>query len=334
MEIKTVLVTGGGGFLGKAIVKQLIEKGKSVVSFSRTRYPELEALDVRQIQGDLADPAAVANAFNGIDAVFHVAAKAGIWGPFDAFYKANVTGTRNVIHACLENQVSQLIYTSSPSVVFDDSDMENADESVPYPETYLAPYPETKAMAEKEVVRAAENGLPTIILRPHLIWGPEDNHLVPGIVGRAGRLKQVGPDTDLVDTVYVDNAAYAHILASEKLIENPSLSGNVYFISQDDPISKWTMANEFLKAAGLGPVKGRVSARTAYMAGAVFEFVYNLFGITKEPPMTRFAAKELATSHWFNISKAKTDLGYRPKVSTKEGLERLRQWFLSQNRQS
>jgi len=329
MQVKNVLVTGGGGFLGKTIVKKLVAKNLSVSSFSRSFYPELETMGVTQIQGDLADKTAVVKAFEKMEAVFHVAAKPGIWGPFQEFFKTNVTGTKNVITACRENAIASLIYTSSPSVVFDEHDMENMDESLPFPEKYLAPYPETKAMAEKLVQRAAAKGLNTIILRPHLIWGPGDNHIVPTIINRARKLKQVGRKDDLVDTIYVDNAADAHLLALENLLKNPLLSGNIYFISQDDPVSKWKMINAFLAAAGLPPIKGHVSVKTAYLAGSIFEFVYTLFKIKKEPPMTRFVAKELATSHWFNISRAKKDLGYTPKVSTQEGLLRLKQWLLT-----
>ncbi len=327
MKIENVLVTGGGGFLGKVIVRKLIQKKLNVTSFSRQWYPELEKLGVAQIQGDLCNKIDVLRAFHKMDTIFHVAAKPGIWGSYQGYYSVNVTGTQNVIEACTANRVARLIHTSSPSVIFDESDMENLDESIPYPETYLAPYPETKAMAEKLVIKAAQMGLAAIILRPHLIWGPEDNHLVPGIISRAKRLKRVGPANDLVDTIYVDNAADAHILAAEKLLTNLSLSGNIYFISQDEPISKWEMANAFLSAAELPPLKGRVSARTAYLAGWMFELIYKTLGIKKDPPMTRFAAKELATSHWFNISRAKNDLGYAPAVSTQEGLKRLKEWL-------
>ncbi|WP_321492305.1 NAD-dependent epimerase/dehydratase family protein [uncultured Desulfobacter sp.] len=327
MSLGNVLVTGGGGFLGKVLVKKLVDKGENVFSFSRSRYVELDNLGVSQIQGDLADADAVTAALNDIDTVFHTAAKPGIWGAYDEYFRINVTGTANVIEACMKNKVGKLIYTSSPSVVFDDRDMQGVNESVPYPDRYLAPYPETKALAEKEVIKAAGQGLCVIILRPHLIWGPEDNHLVPGIISRASRLKIIGPDTDLVDTIYVENAADAHILAAEKLSQNPSLSGNIYFISQDEPMSKWTMANAFLAAAGLPPIKGHVSGRTAYAAGWLFEIIYKAFGIKKDPPMTRFAAKELATSHWFDISRAKKDLGYTSKISTEEGLKRLKEWL-------
>lgn len=327
MDEKHILVTGGGGFLGKAILKKLVQKKGHLTSFSRHHYPDLDRMGVSQIRGDLSVKADVFNALKDADLVFHVAAKPGIWGAYEDYYRVNVTGTEHVIAACMEHRVPHLIYTSSPSVVFDAYDMENADESVPYPDTYLAAYPETKAIAEQKIRAAADQGLSVIILRPHLIWGPEDNHLVPKILSRAKRLKRIGPEKDLTDTIYIDNAADAHILAAEKLAADPSLSGNIYFISQDEPVSKWEMADAFLEAAGLPPIKGWVSARTAFMAGAFLETLYKTLGIQKDPPITRFAAKEMATSHWFNISRAKKDLGYFPAVSTEEGLKRLKAWM-------
>ncbi|MFO7988579.1 MAG: NAD-dependent epimerase/dehydratase family protein [Desulfotignum sp.] len=329
--MEQVLVTGGGGFLGKALVKKLMERDYAVTSFSRHHHKTLAQMGVPQISGDLTDAAAVKRAVKGMQTVFHVAAKPGVWGHYKTYHAVNVTGTEHVIAACLSQGVKRLIYTSSPSVVFDGSDMENADESVPYPKSYLAPYPETKAAAEKRVRQAAQQGLDVIILRPHLIWGPEDNHLLPGILKRAKRLRIVGRTDDRMDTIYVDNAALAHVLAAQKLKENSSLSGNIYFISQDDPESKWKMVNAFLDAAGLPPVKKRVSAQTAHAAGWCFEKIYTLLGIAAEPPMSRFLAKELATSHWFDISRAKKDLEYFPEISTQEGLRRLKEW-LSRNR--
>ncbi|MCF6246769.1 MAG: NAD-dependent epimerase/dehydratase family protein [Desulfobacula sp.] len=330
MAAQKVLVTGGGGFLGKAIVKKLLKNNIEVSSFARSYYTSLDDLGVLQIQGDLSDKAAVEAAVKNIDAVFHVAAKPGLWGPYEDYYKANVIGTENVILACQKYKIGQLIYTSSPSVIFSESDQENIDETVPYPENYLAHYPATKALAEKLVSQAAKNGLPSITIRPHLIWGPEDNHLFPKLIQRAGRLKMIGRKDDLVDTIYVDNAADAHSLAFQKLSENPTLSGNIYFVSQDDPISKWKLVNAFFEIAGKPPIRGHVSARTAFIAGSVFEFVYKLLGIKKDPPMTKFGAAELSASHWFNISKAKKDLGYVPRISTQQGLENLRQWYSSQ----
>ena len=324
---KPYLVTGGGGFLGKAIVRKLRERNEIVRSFSRSHYPELASMGVEQICGDIADPVSVHRACKGVAAVFHVAAMAGIWGTYEAFYNANVTGTSNVINACRDNGVERLVHTSSPSVVFDGSDMEGIDESAPYPNVFEAHYPKTKALAEQAVMDAAGRGLPAVALRPHLIWGPGDNHLVPRILARWKRLRQIGDGGNLVDTIYIDNAADAHLLAERQLARTPEISGRIYFISQDDPIPVWEMINAILKAGGKPPVTKKISPKTAYRIGVVCETVYKLLGIRKEPPMTRFVARELATSHWFNIQAAKTDLGYRPTVSTAQGLERLAQWL-------
>ncbi|MBW2564336.1 MAG: NAD-dependent epimerase/dehydratase family protein [Deltaproteobacteria bacterium] len=324
---QNILVTGGGGFLGKAIVRRLVESGENVRSFSRRFYPELKSMGVDQIQGDIGDNSEVIKACNGIQTVFHVAAKPGVWGNYKDYYKTNVSGTKNVIEACNNHHISKLVYTSSPSVVFNGMDMEGVDESVPYPDHFHAHYPKTKAIAEQLVVSASTDKLRTIILRPHLIWGPEENNFVPRIIAKAGWLKIVGNGRNLVDTVYIDNAADAHILAAENLDKNPDISGNVYFISQDEPVLLWGLINAILKAAGLEPVKGSIPKQMAWLLGTAFEFLYKVLHIKKEPPMTRFVAEELATSHWFDISAARRDLGYSPRVSTEEGLRLLENWL-------
>ena len=325
-----VLITGGGGFLGGAIVKLLVEKGDRVRSFSRSYYPELASMGVEQFQGDISDKTSVANACKGVDLVFHVAAKAGVWGAYSDYYRTNVKGTQNVIEACIEYNVSKLVYTSSPSVIFDSTDLEGVNESFPYPGKYNAHYPKTKALAE-QAVRAVSDSLLTVILRPHLIWGPKDSHIVPGIISRAKQLAIVGNGKNLVDTIYIDNAAYAHILAAEKLDETPDISGNIYFISQGKPVLLWEMINNILKAGGLPPVKRSIPHKAAWLIGALLELVYNILNIKSEPAMTRFVADELAKSHWFDISAAQNDLGYIPGISTKEGLRRLEVWLKSFN---
>jgi nucleoside-diphosphate-sugar epimerase len=321
------LVTGGGGFLGGAIVRMLLARGDRVRSFSRSTYAGLAALGVEQIQGDLEDTHAVQKACTGVSTVFHVAAKAGVWGAWNDFYRPNVIGTLNIIDACKRCHVARLIYTSSPSVIYDGQDMENADESVPYPASFHHHYPKTKAMAEQAVRKAAAEGLPSVILRPHLIWGPGDTHIVPGLLSRAHRLRQIGDGANVVDTIYIDNAAQAHLLADAALAERPDLSGRVYFISQDDPIPVWQMINAILHAGGKPPIRKTISFKAAYVVGAIMEGVYRLFRLKGEPPMTRWGAGELASTHWFNIEAAKKDLGYRPLISTEEGLKRLEAWL-------
>ncbi len=323
------LVTGGGGFLGSVICRMLRERGEQVCSFSRGSHPGLTALGVEQFRGDLADKTAVIAAADGCDIIFHVAAKAGIWGRYDDFYNANVVGTENVIAACHTVGIARLIHTSSPSVVFDGRDIDGGDESLPYPARFEAHYPQTKALAEQRVLAAASAELATVALRPHLIWGPGDNHLVPRIVakGRSGKLRRIGRRPCLVDTVYVDNAAQAHLQAADRLSAGSPLSGKAYFISNGEPLPLWEMVNRILAAADLPPVTRTISPGAAYAAGCLCEGLWGWLRLAGEPPMTRFVAHELATAHWFSLEAARRDLGYHPEISIEQGLLRLREWL-------
>jgi len=329
---KKILVTGGGGFLGSAIARKLSLRGDWVTSLARNTYGRLESLDIRQIQADISDTNAVMRACEGMDMVFHTAAKPGVWGRYQDYYQPNVMGTENIVSACKHHQVPVLIHTSSPSVIFDGTNMEGVDESLPYPESFPTHYTKTKAMGEKIVLSAAQKGeVKAIVLRPHLIWGPGDPHLVPRVLQRAKKLVKVGKRNNLVDTIYIEDAATAHVLAGDRLAEEPALSGRVYFISQDEPIPMWDMINGILEAGGLPPISRTMPVGFVWSVGAMLEGIYKLLGIKKEPPMTRFVAKELGTAHWFDISAAIRDLGYRPQYTIKEGLEKLSRWLETQN---
>ena len=327
------LVTGGGGFLGEAVVRQLLAQGHQVVSISRQHYSNLETMGVEQVLGSIAEAKLVERAAKGCDAVFHVAAKAGMWGKYDEYYQTNVVGTQNVIAACRTHKIRKLIYTSTPSVVHAGGSIQGGDESLPYAKSFLAHYPRTKVMAEKDVLKANDGTLATVALRPHLIWGPGDNHLAPRMIARqkAGRLRLIGSGNNLVDSVYVDNAAQAHIRAFEKLDIQSACSGKAYFISQGEPLTVKTLMNGILASAGEGPVEKSVPAKVAYALGAMCEMTYGLLGVKKEPLMTRFLAKQLATEHWFDISAAQKELGYRPTVSVEEGLNRLKTYYAGQD---
>ncbi len=319
------LVTGGGGFLGEAIVRKLRARGDDVTSFSRGHYPAIEALGARTVQGDVADAGAVLRAADGADLVFHVAAKPGVWGPAEAYEAANVRGTENVLEACRRHGIRRLVHTSSPSVVFGGHDEAGVDESVPYPGRYLAHYPRTKAISERAVLAANSADLATVALRPHLIWGPGDNHLVPRIVGRAkaGKLRLVGGGTNLVDHVYVDNAADAHLAAADRLAPGSAVAGKAYFVTNGEPLPIAELIGRILEAAGLPRERRSVSPAVAYAAGTVAEVVFKALKIESEPRMTRFLARQLSCAHWYDISAARRDLGYEPAVSTEEGMRRL-----------
>ncbi|WP_299787962.1 2-alkyl-3-oxoalkanoate reductase [uncultured Shewanella sp.] len=329
-QVKRAFVTGAGGFLGKAVCRRLIAAGIEVTGYARGTYPDLSAMGVDMVQGDIADADAVVDAMKGCDLVFHVASKAGVWGSKQSYFSPNVDGAANVINACKRLHIEYLVYTSTPSVTFAGVDEAGVNEAAPYAEKYLNYYGESKAIAEQMVLDANGSDLKTVALRPHLIWGPEDPHLVPRVIerARAGRLKLVGQEDKLVDTIYVGNAAYAHILAAQNLTDvNTSAAGKAYFLSNDEPITMAAMLNKILNCVDLPEVNKRVPANLAYAVGVLLETVYGLLGKTQEPLMTRFVARQLSTSHYFDISAAKRDLGYSPLVSIDSGMEKLRAYL-------
>ena len=324
-----ILVTGGGGFLGSAICRQLLARGDEVIAYQRSSSEALEKLGVQIIQGSITDVDLLISASKGADAIIHTAAKAGLSVQYDDFFRPNVSGTENVIEACHRNGIRYLVFTSSPSVTHADGDIEGGDESLPYAESYNSPYPATKALAEQAVIAANCSDLHTVSLRPHLIWGPGDNHLLPHLLERAssGTLRLPGPDK-LIDTVYIDNAARAHLLALEKLQTEPqTVGGKAYFISNDEPLTQAQVIGGLLEAAGQEVSIQSISPRIATTAGALIESVWKICGLKSEPPLTRWSAEHLSTAHWYDISAAKRDLDYTVEVSITEGLKRLAESF-------
>ncbi|MEQ8514220.1 MAG: NAD-dependent epimerase/dehydratase family protein [Chromatocurvus sp.] len=320
-----ILVTGGGGFLGQAICRQLLAQGDEPVAFQRSAATALAGTGISERRGDIRRPQDVLAAAEGCAAIIHTAGKAGPWGD-PALYRANnVDGTQNVLDACNALDIRRLVFTSSPSVAHGGGDIEGGDESLPYPDHYAAPYPATKAAAEQRVMAASGDRLHTVSLRPHLVWGPGDNQLLPRLVERArrGPVKLPGANK-LIDTVYIDNAARAHLLALAALDNNPACLGRTYFISNDDPWTQAKIIGALLGAVGVDAHIKAIPAGAAKLAGALAESWWRLSRRRDEPPVTRWSAEQLATAHWYDISAARKDLGYEPLVSMVEGLARLR----------
>jgi nucleoside-diphosphate-sugar epimerase len=318
-----VLVTGGTGFLGRRLVERLLAAGRPVTVLSRRPAPDLAARGVRFVSAPLSDAAAVTAACAGAETVFHLAAQVGVWGRYRDFYAANVLGTRAVLDGCRQQGVARLVHTSTPSVVYTGRDLSGADESAPLTTRCPSSYPLTKAIAEAEVLRANSAALRTVALRPHLVWGPGDPHLVPRILARAraGRLQIIGSGRNRVDLVHVENAVDAHLLAEAALRRTDSpAAGRPYFITNGEPVVLWDWINELLRSAGEPPVTRRISLGLATMIGGLCELTWRLGRIRGEPPMTRFVAAELAKDHWFDISAARRDLGYAPRISMAAGL--------------
>ena len=325
-----VLVTGAGGFLGRAVVDRLLRRGHQVRGYARGSYPDLAARGVEMVRGDLADARASAAACAGCQAVVHVAALVpGMPGSAHRYHAVNVSGTEAIIAGCRAHGVNRLVFASSPSVVFAGHDLCGADESVPYPGHYDSPYARTKALAEQAVLAANGATLATAALRPHLIWGPGDRHLVPALIARArrGRLAQIGRGPFRIDVTYIDSAAEAHALAVERLAGGARAAGRAYFISQGEPVDLWQFVGRLLKLAGAPPVRRRVPRWLALGAAGVVEGTCSVLRPAAAPPLTRFLVREISSSHWFDIGAARRDLGYVPPVSIAEGLQRLaRSW--------
>jgi len=325
------LVTGGSGFLGKAIVKKLLDKGADVRVLNRKFSPDLKKLGVEVVQSDLIDAPKVIRACEGRDVIFHVAAKVDIGvTSYQDFFNVNCQGTQNIIDGCHHARVSKLVYTSSPSVISTGQHLENANEEMAYPAKFQSFYQETKARAEQMVLAAnAKRSLSTVALRPHLIYGPGDTNILPRLMERARmrKLIQVGTGQNLIDLTYIDNAASAHILAAEKLEREASIGGRAFFITDDHPVNLWDWINALVARLELPPIRKKISYRTAYLMGSIFEKLYSFLKIKKEPLMTCFVAAQLAKSHYFDISRAKRELGYIPLVSGDEGFKRTVAYF-------
>ena len=323
-----ILVTGGGGFLGKSIIRALLDRGERVRSFCRGEYPFLREWGVEVVRGDIADAEAVQAAVAGCSAVFHVAARIDIWGDYEDFYATNTRGTQHVIEACLAHGVPKLVYTSTPSVVHGGDAVSGVSEDAPYPDHFEAHYPATKALAEQAVLAANCPQLATCALRPHLVWGPGDTSMMPRVIAkaRAGRVRLIG-EPQKIDTVYIDNAVDAHLAAWERLEPGGNApAGKAYFITQGEPLEGPDFLNDLITAAGLPPVRKRIPVGVARTLAGVIEGLWTLFRVDREPPITRFVVSQLSTAHWYDISAARRDLGYAPQVSYAEGMERLRAW--------
>lgn len=328
-----ILVTGGGGFLGSAICRQLAALDHEVIAFQRGAADHLVSAGVIPARGSITDLNKLLEAARGCDAIIHTAGKAGVWGDPAEYRRVNVAGTENVIRACRELGTPILVHTSSPSIVHTGGDIGGADESLPIADHFTAPYPESKALAEKCVIAANSGRLRTTALRPHLIWGPGDPHILPRLVAKArgGTLALPGPDK-IIDTIFVENAAQAHVDALIELAGAGRCAGKAYFVTNNEPFPQGEIIRRLLTAAGIRVRIRAVPAGIARSAGFLCETAWRTLRLKSEPPVTRFSVEQLATAHWFDIRAAERDFGYTPRISIDEGLDLLRASFVAGRR--
>ncbi|MCA9132793.1 MAG: NAD-dependent epimerase/dehydratase family protein [Planctomycetales bacterium] len=323
-----ILVTGYGGFLGAEITRQLLAAGFQVRGIARGEYPALAAMGVETLRGDIGDRQTALDACVGCDAIVHTAAKAGVWGRWQEYYRINTLATSHLLEAAHRQPIAAMVHTSSPSVTFDGQPQSGVDERVPYPRRWLCFYPQTKALAEQAVLDAAHVGrLRTCALRPHLIWGVGDPHLFPRVIARArqGRLRRVGSGQNLIDTVHVSAAASAHVQAVHRLLDGDQrLNGQALFLTDGQPIACWEWITQILQCANMSPPSGSLSFAAAYRLGAMLEAAFWTLRIRREPPLTRFVAAQLALDHYFSIARARELLDYQPSIDRPAELERIR----------
>lgn len=326
------LVTGGGGFVGGAIVRELVARGWQVRSLGRSAEPALAALGVEHLRADLGAGTGLEAAVRGCDAVFHAAAKVGIGLGARDFFRTNVEGTRALLAACVAEGVPRFVHTSSPSVCFDGRDHRRASNDLPQAARFRAPYAASKAAAEELVLAAnGRAGLLTCALRPHLVFGPGDPHLLPRLVerARAGRLVVVGRGDNEVTLCYVENAAHAHVLAAERLAPGAPHAGRAYFLGQREPVLLWPWIASLLGALDIRPPRRRLPLPLASAAGLGCELLWRLLRLPSDPPMTRFLALQLARSHSYDIRPAEQDFGYQERIPMSLALERSIAWLRS-----
>lgn len=328
--VMKVLVTGGGGFLGRYLISLLESEDQQVVSYSRSRYDYLPG-SVEQVVGDLTDLTALTAAMEGCNIVYHVASKAGVWGKYDEYYQTNVIGSYNVVEACKLNAIKFLIYTSTPSVIYTSGGVEGVDESAPYPNVFKSHYAKTKAIAEKYILEQNCETLKTLSLRPHLIWGPHDPHFIPRLKHKSqnGGFRLIGTGEYKVDHIYVENAAWGHYCAAKAIQEesNGAVCGRAYFLSQNEPWPIKDLINRLMIAIGESEVNRFVPIAIATAVGTLVESVYRILDIKTEPPLSRFLVDQLSTPHWFDCRASRELLSYEPTITIEQGFERLQSWY-------
>lgn len=325
------LVTGATGFLGGSLVRRLHGMGWDVTGLGRNpkKLNELEDVGVHPFRADISKKDQLLDAFKGQEIVFHCAAFPSPWGNYELFYQANVIGTRNVVRACLENEVKRLVYVSTPSIYFDYNSRMNVKESDPLPEP-VSNYARTKLLAEEEIDKGFANGLAVISIRPRALFGEGDTVIFPRLIRRlkSGGLPILGDGENMVDLTYIENALDALLLCAES---PDSALGKKYNISNGQPVKIWKLIERICDELKYLRPRRRISYRAAYVAAGVMESVFSLIPFSPEPPLTRFSVSMMANNSSLNISAAQNELGYQPKISIEEGVGRFLKWWKGKN---
>lgn len=331
-----VVITGGLGFVGNQIAQSLRKTTEinEIIAIGRSNQPPPSKIfeGLRYVTCDLSKENLNYPWLKDVDVVFHVAAKAGVGGRYKEYFNANFVATKNLMEGCKSYGIQRFIYTSTPSVVFNNQNIRNGNESLPYLNTQISPYAFTKAKAEKLVLESHRpREFQTLAIRPHLVWGKGDPHLLPKVINRhrKKRLRIIGFGKNKMDLTHVSNVAHAHICAYRSLKRDSSFGGKPYFIGQNEPVELWPWLNDLFKGLKMSPLNKSISFKNAYILGWFLEKIWGVSRLGSDPPMTRFVASQLAHDHWFSSSSAKKDLNYEPIINMKDAMEDTLPWLKS-----
>ena len=321
------LITGATGFVGGALARRLHGMGWDVTALGRNpaKLNELEDAGMKSFRADVSKKNELAEAFKDREVVFHCAAFPSPWGNFERFYQANVIGTRNVVQACLDNNVKRLVHISTPSIYFDYSSRTGVKENDPLPEP-ISNYARTKLLAEEEIDKGFEKGLAVVSIRPRAIFGEGDTVIFPRLIPRlkSGRLPILGDGKNIVDLTYIQNVVDALLLC---VSSTENTLGKKYNISNGEPIGIWKLIERICDELQMPHPKSNISYKTADAAAGVLEFIYSLIPFSPEPPLTRVSVSMMANDTMLDISAARNELGYQPGVSVEEGVQRFLKWW-------
>ena len=323
-----VLVIGATGFLGQALARRLKELDIDVTATGRNLDvgEQLQREGILFIPSDLMDAISIRALCQGKDVVFHCAALAAPWGRYEDFYKANVIGTENVIKGCMAAHSQRLVYVSSPSIYFAFESRLNVAENDPLPARQINAYGKTKLLAEKAIDQAHAEGLPVITIRPRAIFGPGDTTILPRVMQalESGRMRIIGDGENFIDLTYIDNVVDALLLCAQSPTDT---LGKKYNITNGEPIHLWSTLEELSHRLGYPAPKGKINTSMALFLANLVELSHWALSINREPLLTRYGVAVLANSTTLNIQAARQELGYKPRISIDEGLDKFVHWW-------
>lgn len=326
-----VLVTGATGFLGQHLTQRLSELGYQVTATGRNRAigKQLEEKKITFIPADLRDSTAIRALCRNQDVVVHCGALSSPWGNRQDFYQINYLGTKHVIEGCKHHHVQRLIYVSTPSIYNQSNNQLDLTEQSPIPKRKINAYAHTKWLAEQAIDKAYQEGLPVITIRPRAIFGPKDSAIFPRLLQayHRGGIPLFKGGTNQIDLTYVDNAVDALI----RCIQAPQRClGKKYNITNDDPRPFLELLQILFRELEIPLKTKKIPYPIAYWAASIMEVSYRLLAPSKEPPFTRYAINVIGVSQTFDISLAKQELGYVPRISIEEGIQRFADWWRKQ----